>query len=71
MKTIEIKWSTEDVIWQADNMDIELTEEQADAILDNVDHYHDASIGINWDVISFHIENYFESKNNSTKFKQK
>lgn len=71
MKTIEIKWSTEDIVWQADNMDIELTEEQADAILDNVDHYHDASIGINWDIISFHIENYFESKNNSTKFKRK
>jgi hypothetical protein len=44
-------------------MDIELTEEQADDILDDLAHYHDASIGINWDVISFHIENYFESKN--------
>jgi hypothetical protein len=63
MKTIEIRWSTEDVIWQADNMDIELTEEQADAILDNVEHYHDASIGINWDVISFHIENFMDKLN--------
>jgi hypothetical protein len=63
MKTIEIKWCTDDVIFQADNMDIELTEEQADDILDDLAHYHDASIGINWDVISFHIENYFESKN--------
>ena len=71
MKIIEIKWCTEDVIWQADNMDIELTEEQADDILYDLAHYHDASIGINWDVISFHIENYFESKNNTTKFKRK
>jgi hypothetical protein len=63
MKTIEIKWSTEDVIWQADNMDIELTEEQADAILDNVDHYHDASVGINWDVIETHIDMYMAKLN--------
>jgi hypothetical protein len=71
MKTIEIIWSTDDVMMQADIMNIDLTEEQADAILENVLHYHDASVGINWDVLDFHIENYFESKNNSTKFKRK
>jgi hypothetical protein len=64
MKTIEIRWSTEDVIWQANNMDIELTEEQADAILENVDHYHDASIGINWDVVGVHIGMYMDKLNN-------
>jgi hypothetical protein len=58
MKTIEIKWSTEDVLWQAEQLDLELTEEQADDILEIIEHRHDASVGINWDVISFHIENY-------------
>lgn len=58
MKTIEIKWSTEDVLWQAEQLDLELTEEQADDILESLENRHDASIGINWDVISFHIENY-------------
>jgi len=58
MKTIVIKWSTEDVLWQAEQLDLELTEDQADDILESLENKHDASIGINWDVISFHIENY-------------
>jgi hypothetical protein len=61
MRTIEIKWSTEDVLMQADLMNVELTEEQADAILENVLHYHDANVGINWDVLDFHIDNYLNA----------
>jgi len=65
MKTIEIRWSTEDVLGKAEEMDIELTEEQADAILDNIERSHDACVGINWDVIEYHIESLsFYSKNN-------
>ena len=63
MKSIQIFWCTEDIIWQADMMGIKLTEDQADAILDNVDHYHDASIGINWDVIGVHIDMYMDKLN--------
>ena len=63
MKTIEIIWSTDDVMMQADIMNIDLTEEQADAILENVLHYHDASVGINWDVLDFHIDNYIDENN--------
>jgi hypothetical protein len=58
MQVISIKWSTEDVLWQAEQMDLKLTEDQADDILDTLEARHDASVGINWDVISFHIENY-------------
>jgi hypothetical protein len=57
MKTIEIKWSTEDVLAMADNMQVELTEKQADEVLENVFRYHDADVGINWGVIEYHIEN--------------
>jgi hypothetical protein len=58
MKTISIKWGTEDVLWQADNLDIELTEEQAEDILESLEEGHDSSVGINWDVISYYIEDY-------------
>lgn len=61
MQVISIKWSTEDVLFKAEEMGIELTEKQADTILDNVEHYHDASVGINWDVIEFQIENYLDN----------
>jgi hypothetical protein len=62
MKTIAIKWSTEDVLWQADNLDIELTEQQADDILESLAEGHDSTIGINWDVISFYIEDYLRKE---------
>lgn len=58
MKTISIKWSTHDVLDTAVNMDLELTELQADEILDNVLKFHDAEVGVNWYTIQFHIENY-------------
>lgn len=63
MRQIEIKWSTEDVLAMADNMQVELTEEQADEVLENVYHYHDAEVGINWGVIDYHIENFLENLN--------
>ena len=62
MKTIAIKWSTEDVLWQAEQLDLELTEYQADDILESLENRHDASIGINWDVISYYIEDYLRKE---------
>lgn len=61
MQVISIKWSTEDVLNKAKEMGIELTEKQADTILYNIEYYHDASVGINWDVIEFQIENYLDN----------
>jgi len=55
MKTITISWSTVDVLAKAEEMDVSLTEEQADEVLDMVERKHDASIGINWDVIEYWI----------------
>jgi hypothetical protein len=63
MKTIEIKWSTEDVLLQAENAGFELTEDQADEILESLKDNHDATVGINWDVISFYIEDYLRREN--------
>jgi acyl-homoserine lactone acylase PvdQ len=56
MKTISISWSTQDVLMLADEMDVQLTEAQADEVLDRLVENHDADIGINWGVIEYHIE---------------
>lgn len=56
MKTITIKWSTDDVLMVADKMEVQLSEKEADEILDQLLRYHDANVGINWDVIEFRIE---------------
>lgn len=63
MKTITIKWSTNDVLSRAEDMGVEITSEQADEILQNVFDNHDASIGVNWEVIEFHIEDFLENLN--------
>lgn len=63
MKQIQIIWCTDDVIYQAEIMDITLTEEQADAILHNVEQYHDATIGVNLDFIGVHIDMYMDKLN--------
>jgi hypothetical protein len=62
MKTIEIKWSTLDVLGVADNMNIELTEQEADKILDSIEYYHDAELGINWLVIENYIQQHIDEK---------
>ena len=63
MKTITIKWSTDDVLIRAEDMGVEINEKQGDEILQNVFDNHDANIGVNWEVIEFHIENYLENLN--------
>ena len=62
MKTIEIKWATEDVLGKADEMGIKLTENEADKILDQLLRLHDAELGINWLVIESYIEDFIQAK---------
>lgn len=49
-------WCREDVIERAKENDIEITPEQADDILDQIDHRQDCTVGINWDVLDYYIE---------------
>lgn len=55
MKTISITWSTEDVL----SVRPDLTEKQADAVLDVLEGNHDASIGVNWDAIEAAADDMF------------
>ena len=48
---ITIKWYVEDILEVANKSSIELSYEEAKEILDKMKECHDASIGINWDVI--------------------
>ncbi len=52
MKEISIVWSTEDILYQAEEDKVKLTEVQADEILDILKAKHDATIGISWEVIT-------------------
>jgi len=59
MRTIELQddeiaviWSVEDVMMECDW----LTKDQALEVLHDIDHNHDATIGINWEVIHHNVE---------------
>lgn len=49
-------WCREDVIGRAKEWGIEITPEQADDILDEVDRKHDCEVGITWDTLDYYID---------------
>jgi hypothetical protein len=54
-----IEWYVDDIL----SLDPSLTEEECMIILQNARDSHDANIGINWDVLQFHINEFKENKN--------
>jgi hypothetical protein len=67
MKEIKITWSTEDVLMRAEELNVELTEHEADNILDELYENHDASIGICWDIIGSYIYQYESEREEAIK----
>ena len=56
IKEISITWTDQDVRQQAETDGIELTDAEVSDVLSMLESGHDATIGINWDVISFYID---------------
>ena len=48
-------WTVEDVIAQAENNDMEISEKDAIDILCKINENKDACIGINWDLIDIYL----------------
>jgi hypothetical protein len=49
-------WEREDVINQAMENNIEITPEEADAVIEAMDHHHDSSLGLSWVVLAVHLK---------------
>jgi len=49
---IKVVWSIEDIR----SLGFECTDDQGSKVLDDVKKYHDANIGINWNVLRYHAE---------------
>jgi hypothetical protein len=49
-------WCEGDVLGRAKELKIKITRKRAQEILDQIDHAHDASIGISWDTIDCYLE---------------
>lgn len=57
---VEIYWHTDD-IKSRDDKDL-LSERDCREILDSIKRTHDASIGVNWEVIDSHIEKFLAER---------
>jgi hypothetical protein len=53
-KTISIVWSIDDV----QSLDSRLTDDEAYQVLKMAESNHDATIGMNWDVLQYHIDEF-------------
>jgi len=51
---ITITWHIDDVHGESKYT---LTDDQCRDVLRRVEHHHDCNVGINWEVISYHIAN--------------
>jgi hypothetical protein len=56
LKTALLHWHVDDVYMQAENNELEISEEQALMVIERLKNNHDATVGVNWDVISSHID---------------
>ena len=59
---INITWCTEDVLHEAEEMGVELTEDEANDILLHMEEKHDANIGISWDIIAIYIQDVLDNR---------
>lgn len=59
---INIIWCTEDVLHEAEELGVELTEDEANDVLIRMEEKHDASIGISWDVMDVYIRDLVDNR---------
>ncbi len=62
---ISIIWSTEDVLHQAKEKGVKLTEDEANQILLQMERKHDADIGISWATIDVYIDDLVDARDYS------
>lgn len=61
---IAITWHIEDIRMCLENLDRtdKLTDKECREILKAVEHNHDATIGVNWDVIEYQIDAFLRDR---------
>jgi hypothetical protein len=50
-----IIWCVEDVIHRAEERGLQVTKQQTEEIIDEMEHRHDATIGVSWDTIDTYL----------------
>lgn len=53
---VVVVWGIDDIKSTASELNLELTEDEISRVMSALEHHHDATVGINWEVISYTIE---------------
>lgn len=61
---ITVEWRVDDVRDRAGALGLELSLDEQRQVLQRIERGHDATIGICWDVIDTHIENFVRERSN-------
>ena len=63
-RSISIEWEIDDIRAQLENrdMDEKLSDKECMEILEAAKDDHDATIGINWDVLDYHIDAFMSDR---------
>lgn len=62
---IPIFWNKNDIIGVCEDNDYTLSSEEIDKVVYDLERYHDAEVGINWEVIKCHIQMIIDEREES------
>ena len=63
-------WTTADVQPFGDERDIDLTEEEMGRVLERANNKQDCSVGINWDVLGFYVDEVIRERSEADETKK-
>jgi hypothetical protein len=61
---IRVLWHRMDIEQEADELNVILNEDEISFIIEDIEHYHDANYGLNWDVIRDRIQSVVRNREN-------
>lgn len=59
-------WCADDVMHRASEMEVKITQSEAEEIIDSVENNFDASLGVSWDTIEWAIEDHVKQRDART-----
>ena len=63
---IHVFWQRDDVEVSIEELGFEPSEEAITSIVEAIEKYHDASSGVNWDIIGIHVQEYYKPRDENT-----
>ena len=57
-----IIWETSDVVMRGEERDIEIPQDIAEKIVNDIERNHDAGLGVTWDTLDYYIDEYKEGR---------